>query len=123
MKLLDDVKGEYVQQQELNKIVNDDLACLLNKDCNVNIMKTIECGSLQTSKYVIIENDVNKLRKQYQFLKNLNQIETIDGFTDSISKARGKLNLSYCPENDVLRKRLSFLLFKSSFLAQHKQLQ
>ena len=61
--LLDNGKSDFVVQKELNKIRNVDLGSLQKPDCNVNIMKTIECGSLQTSKYIIIENDVNKLKR------------------------------------------------------------
>ena len=50
---------------------------------------------------MIIENDVNKLEKQYNFLKTYKKLNSFDGFTDSISRKRGKLNLNFCPENEI----------------------
>lgn len=72
---------------------------------------------------MIIENDVKKLMEQYKFLKKHNQLDQVDGFMDTISKCRGKLNLSYCPEQDILKKRMSFLKFKSGFLVKLRQLE
>lgn len=65
----------------------------------INISKSFECTSLQNSKYITIQNDVDQLEEQYKFLKKYKLEDTIDGFTDTIAKSRGKLNLSYCPES------------------------
>lgn len=83
----------------------------------------MECQSLPNSKYLIIENDIIKIKKQYQFLKKTNQEDAIEGFTDTISKSRGRLNLNYCPEQEVLMKRLHFLKFKGGFLAKLRLMQ
>lgn len=89
----------------------------------INIMKSYECQSLQNSKYIIVENDMAKLENQYQFLKKYDMEKTIDGFTDTISHSRGKLNLNYCPEQEIVKKRMVFLKFKSTFLAKLRLMQ
>lgn len=60
---------------------------------DINISKSFECLSLQNSKYIIVENDINKLRDQYKLLHKYNQIDKIDGFTEFPGRKQGQLNL------------------------------
>lgn len=88
-----------------------------------NTIKSFECHGLQKSKYIIIQNDMKKLEMQYKYLKKLKMEDTIEGFSESISCARGKLNLDYCPEKEILKRRMNFLRFKGGFLSKVRLLK
>lgn len=115
--------NENSLSQKLSKGNNDQSDCHHNQLKEVNIMKNFECQQLQTSKYIIIQNDMHRIEAQYKFLKKHKMEDTIDGFTDSIDCFRGKLNLAYCPEDEILKKRIDFLKFKAGFLSKMRLLQ
>ena len=76
--------------------------------------------SLQKSEYIMIENDIERIRKQYEHFQQATTDEQRNEW-QQLCGYSGKLNLRFCHEDEVLKKRKLFLVFKAAFLAKLKQ--
>ena len=73
-----------------------------DRDIDMDHTKSVHSMSLQHSKYVVIENEMKRIQKQYQYIKGEGQEQGVDNFLDSdINAFNGKLNLRFCHERDV----------------------
>lgn len=75
--------------------------------------------SLQRSEYIVVENDLDRIRRQYEHFQGGKSEEQRKAWAELCGYS-GKLNLRFCHEDEVLKKRMLFLVFKAVFLAKMK---
>lgn len=75
--------------------------------------------SLQRSEYIMIENDMERIRRQYEHFQGGKSEEQRQQWAELCGYS-GKLNLRFAHEDEVLKKRMLFLVFKAAFLAKLK---
>ena len=63
------------------------------------MVNSVHCMSLQNSDYIVIENDMNRIRKQYLHFKSLSQ-DKLEKEKD-MSDWSDLINLRFCHERDV----------------------
>lgn len=84
--------------------------------------QALDCIGIQNSRYIMIESNMKNLRNHYNRLKGGLFVAESKNFK-SLKQWKGKLDIRYCHEREVQRKKRLFLRFKCCFLQKLRQLQ
>lgn len=83
----------------------------------IDYVKSQHTMGLQRSKYVVIEHSIDKIGNL--LIKTPEELNE-KFITKKEDIEDGQLNIRFCPDAEVVRKRKKFLKFKEGYLAKHE---